>query len=218
MVFRGALAPDLTGRWFSDGRCRVESARVVAACERSEGNAIVTAEHCETQLARLGVLRGVVADVSEYVKALSDVPELVFTEAVSHAIKTRPWFPTPAELRVDCDVAAQSFRTAAATIQAPQIEDLAGGGRVIEIPVPAIFGDVPPLRLKITRVWKFDCEDCGDSGWRSRQCPEMVCGRRFDHAAHEWVHPCECRSWNPTLRRRAEANAKYSEAPQRAGH
>lgn len=157
-------------------------------------------EHCESQIARLGVLRGVPGDISEYFTALSDIPELVFVEAVTHALKTRAWFPTPAELRADCDAAQAAFRAPVAL--EPHVEELVGGGRTVTIANP--FGG-RGLTIHVTRLWKFDCEECVDTGWRERQCPSEHCGRRQDHAAHTWVEPCQCRDWNPTLKRRREA-------------
>lgn len=169
-------------------------------------------EHCATQLLRLMTLKGMPEDTTEYFPALSDIPELVFTEAVSHALKSRAWFPVPAELRIDCDVAASQFRSAVGA-RAPQVMELVGGGRAVTIANP--FGG-PPLELTIDRVWKFDCEACADSGWRSRQCPADPCGRRHDHAPHEFVEPCACREWNPTIRRRNDAmGATYSQSPAR---
>jgi hypothetical protein len=170
----------------------------------------VTAGHCEAQLRRLAILRGVPAEVFEYFGALLDLPDERFTRAVDHALKTRTWFPTPSELRLDCDATA----AAPSSLPEPRAVDLVGGGREVVVQNP--FGG-EHLKLHITREWKFDCDDCLDSGWRSRRCPEMACGKRYDHSAHEWVEPCQCRAWNPTLRRRREAlGARFSKSPERA--
>lgn len=174
------------------------------------GGAAMSPEHCRAQLSRLSVLRGLPDDIAEYIAVLVEIPELIFTEAVSHALKTRTWFPTPAELRADADVAAAAFRSAASVPEVqPRFEEV-GDGRVLQIPNP--FGGAP-LTIPITRVWRFDCRECTDTGWRSHQCPDVHCGRRFEHAPHEWVDPCPCRETNPTLRRHREAQAKYSKEP-----
>lgn len=164
-------------------------------------------EHCEQQLHRLDALRGRPSDTFEYFGALADIPELVFTEAVEHALRTRTWFPTPAELRIDSDTASSRFRSAA--IAEPQVEELVGGGREVTIKNP--FGG-KDLVLKVGRFWKNDCNACADTGWFSRQCPSEPCGRRHDHAPHEWVTRCTCYDSNPTIERRRQAQAKYSEA------
>jgi len=171
----------------------------------------MTHEHCEMQLRRLGVLKGIPEDVVEYFAALDDVPDEVFTAAVGHALKTRHWFPTPAELRADCDAVAQPGLR---LVPAPVEELLVGGGRDVVFPNP-LGGD--PLHLHVTRTWRCDCETCSDSGWAPHTCPAEPCGRTFEHAAHEWVEPCGCRSWNPTIRRRTEATVKYARPPEKVG-
>jgi hypothetical protein len=170
----------------------------------------MTRDHCESQIARLSVLRGLPEDVTEYFGALSDIPELVFVEAVGHALRTRAWFPTPAELRADCDVAAAKFQVLEP--DEPHIEAAVGGGRTVTIQNP--FGG-HPITVHVAREWRFDCDDCTDTGWRSRQCPAEPCGRRGEHDPHEWVDPCACRDWNPTIRRRKQAGAKYSQPSEK---
>jgi hypothetical protein len=172
----------------------------------------MTPEHCQVQIDRLRVLKGQPADTFEYFGALEDLPDDRFTAAVSHALKTRMWFPTPAELRADCDavhVATPMPR------EESRIEALVGGGREVVIVNP--LNPSQQIRVKVHRVWKFDCDDCEDSGWRSRQCPAEPCGRRHDHAPHEWVERCACIDWNPTIRRRKDAMAKYAKEPERVG-
>lgn len=171
----------------------------------------MTAAHCEMQVKRLLILKGIPEDVVEYFVALDDIPDELFTKAVSHAIRTRQWFPTPAELRADCDAVAQPGLR---LVPAPAEEELVGGGRDIVFPNP--FGG-EPLRLHVTRTWKCDCDICADSGWSSYQCPAEACGRTFAHNPHEWVKRCDCLSWNPTIRRRKEATAKYAQPPEKVG-
>lgn len=171
----------------------------------------MTAGHCDAQIARMRVLKGLPEDVYEYFSALEDVPDERFTLAVNHALKTRQWFPTPAELRADCDAVAMSSATVMAE---PRMEDLVGGGHEVVLVNPCSGVE---LCIPVKRIWRFDCDDCADTGWRSRPCPVEFCGRRYEHAAHEWVEPCQCREWNPTIRRRKAAGAKYSHAPEKVG-
>ena len=177
-------------------------------------------EHFDAQMGRLIVLKGWPDEVEEYFPALVDIPGELFTEAVTHALRTRAWFPTPAELRADCDAVHRGNPVEAA---APVVVELLEGGRVVEIPNP--LGG-PPLKVRITRDWKHDCETCRDTGWAARWCgegedrhgaPKVHCGRRLEHSSHEWVERCACLDWNPTIRRHREAGAKYSHAPEKVG-
>jgi len=44
-----------------------------------------------------------------------------------------------------------------------------------------------------TRVWKYVCERCGDTGWENRVCTrETHCGRRRCEPGHDYVVPCVC--------------------------
>lgn len=168
-------------------------------------------EHFDAQIGRLIVLKGWPDSADEHFVALKDIPAEVFAAACDHALKTRTWFPAPAELRMDCDVATIDRRARASVVVTPQVTELSQP-RILEIPNP--FGG-EPLRLKITREWSHDCDVCADSGWASRQCPASGCGRRFEHVAHEFVERCACIDWNPTIRRHKEAMAKYAKAPER---
>lgn len=173
----------------------------------------------DVQIGRLIVLKGWPDDVEEYWAALSDVPPDVFSAAVDHALKTRTWFPVPAELRADCDAVKARVRPQESVY--PDAEDLPEP-RVMEIPNP--LGG-PPLRVTLTREWKHDCWGCFDTGWASRWCgpaeqarpwqTSTHCGRRREHAAHEFVERCACLEWNPTIRRRKEAGAKYSQSAEK---
>jgi len=168
----------------------------------------MTREFMDQQLGRLVVLRGMPGDTDAHWDALQDIPEDVFRAGVAHALRSRTWFPVPAELRLDCDVA----RTRTQEPVYPQVEELPDA-KVVEIPNP--FGG-EPLRIRVTREWRHDCETCGDTGWSSRQCPDTHCGRRFDHGPHEFVEQCACLEWNPTIRRRKEAHVKYHTKPEAA--
>lgn len=189
----------------------------------------MTPEHCDRQIERLGVLRGMPADTYEYFAALSDIPDDRFTRAIDHALRSRQWFPTPAELRADVDAVGVP---AAFSPPTARFEAAVGGGYEVTFVNP--FNREHVITVKVDRIWKFDCLDCEDTGWRSQWCAQddsstsktlgnepggeknigvfasAHCGRRHDHAAHEWVTRCGCIDWNPTIRRRKEAVAKYS--------
>jgi hypothetical protein len=177
----------------------------------------VTRAEMDLQLGRLVVLKGMRGDTDDYFGALSDIAADVFTGAVDHALKTRTWFPVPAELRADADVARQ--RAVVPAAPAPVVEDVPDG---FWVEIANSFGG-KSIRLLVTRDWKRDCEACSDTGWASHWCavklPKQdyaVCGRRFEHPAHEYVEKCACIEWNPTIRRRKEAAMKYAHAPERA--
>lgn len=171
----------------------------------------VTPDHCDLQIDRLRVLRGMPSDTFEYFAALQDVPDERFTAAVSHALRTRAWFPTPAELRADVDAVAPSY---VPPREESRIEAIAGGGREVVIVNP--LNPSQQIRVQVDRVWKFDCLDCEDSGWISRTCPEQPCGRKHVKPyPHEYVEPCACIGWNPSIRRRKEAGAKYAQPPEK---
>lgn len=165
----------------------------------------MTRQHFDIQLGRLIVLRNWPDDVSEWWTACRTVDPAVFEAACDHALKSRTFFPLPAELLVDCDVVKHHVKPAESPY--PNIEELATP-KVLEIPNP--FDGCRPLRITLTREWKHDCDQCADTGWASRQCPEIRCGRRKEHSAHEFVEPCVCLDWNPTIRRRKEAAMKYA--------
>lgn len=186
----------------------------------AEGGELVNRQLFDDQMGRLIVLKGWPDSVDEYFPVLTDIPDDLFPDAVTHALRTRTWFPAPAEVRADCDVVRRSRPVS--SLPAPHVEDLPGGGRDVLIANP--FGGAP-LRLKVTRDWKHDCDDCRDTGWSSRWCGEgrsdqpdvklSPCGRRFEHRPHEWVDKCPCADWNPTIRRRKDAQTKYTQAPEK---
>jgi hypothetical protein len=172
----------------------------------------MTREFMDVQLGRLVSLRGMPGDTDEYFAALRDIPDDVFSAGIAHALKTRAWFPVPAEIRVDCDAVKAHVRPPAPE-PAPSYHDLERA-LIVEIRNP--FDPDKPLRLKVLREWRHDCDTCRDTGWASRQCPDTHCGRRFEHGPHEFVEHCACIEWNPTIRRRKEAMTKYSQAPEKA--
>ena len=177
----------------------------------------MTRAEMDQQLGRLVVLKGMPGETDDYFGALQDIPADLFTGAVNHALKTRTWFPVPAELRADCDAVVTRVRVLEPVV--PHVDDLPVG-RSVEILNP--FGG-PPIHLIVTRDWHRDCETCADTGWSSRWCgdgaPEdstrLHCERRFEHGPHEWVERCHCVEWNPTIKRRKEAMLKYAQAPEK---
>jgi hypothetical protein len=172
----------------------------------------MTREVFDVQMGRMVVLRGMPGDTDEYFAALCDVPDDVLTAAIGQAIRSRPWFPTPAELRADCDAVKSSVRPVRPE-PAPQARDLADA-RMVEIRNPLPGG--ASIWVRVVREWKHDCDTCSDTGWASRRCPETGCGRRFDHGPHEFVEMCGCVEWNPTIRRRKESQVKYHQKPEAA--
>lgn len=175
------------------------------------GGALVTRQHFDAEMGRLIVLRGWPDDIEGYWLPLCELPADVFTAAVDHALKTRTWFPVPAELRMDCDAATIARRATASIAPVPQVSELSEP-RVLEIPNP--FGG-EPLRLKITREWRHDCDVCRDSGWAERTCQAHECGRRLEHRPHPFVERCACIEWNPTIRRQREAMMKFAKTPEK---
>src|SRR5262245_11395510 len=67
---------------------------------------VVTVTPRQAQLRRLLVLRNAPDSISEWLVALADIPDDVLARAVGHALRTRVYFPMPAELRADADAAA----------------------------------------------------------------------------------------------------------------
>jgi hypothetical protein len=187
----------------------------------AQGGELVNRETFDAQMGRLIVLKGWPDSVEEYFPALVDIPDDLMPDAVTHALRTRTWFPAPAEVRADCDAIRRSRPVS--SLPQPKVHELAGGGREVLIANP--FGG-EPLRLLVTRDWTHDCEECSDTGWASRWCGEgrsgqpdvksRHCGRtHLEHGAHEFVEKCACIDWNPTIKRRKEAQAKYSSAPEK---
>lgn len=176
-----------------------------AEVARGEGGGEVIREQFDVQLGRLLILKGTPADIEEYFPALTDIDVEVFSEACSYALKTRTWFPVPSELRSDCDVVRVRVRR---IDPEPPYHDL-DIAPTVEIKNP--FGGAS-IFVKVVRDWHHDCDGCSDTGWAGKDCAgDTTCGRRRPHAAHNYVEPCVCIEWNPTIRRRKEAKMKYSQ-------
>lgn len=167
-------------------------------------------EQFDVQLGRLLILKGTPADIEEYFPALTDIDVEVFSEACSYALKTRTWFPVPSELRSDCDVVRVRVKRIESNPE-PSYREL-DEAPTAEIRNP--FGGAS-IFVKVVRDWTHDCETCRDTGWSMRDCPETACGRRFTHGGHTFAEKCVCIEWNPTIRRRKEAQMKYSQTAEK---
>lgn len=135
-----------------------------------------------------------------------------FTRGCARAVKTRAFFPTPAELYADCETAAPRE-----TWVGEQREARADDG-VVHIPNP--FGG-DGITVRVSKVWDYYCEDCGDGGHVSFWCGgdgptrkpwQLVvpCGNRREHVPHEYVTRCACWERNPELIRSRVALAQYA--------
>ena len=168
------------------------------------------------QMRRLMGLRFAPADLQTHWEALSDVPGGILAEAVSRAQKTRAEFPSPVELRQDCDAVAHLAR--------PVVEDEDRGvalAKPFTITVPGV-GTV----VSITREWNYYCDHCEDTGMRSMWCGEfvehvtkpwqmrMACERTKEHMPHEFVARCGCWDTNTALIRKRERMQKFADASQ----
>jgi hypothetical protein len=207
-----------------------------AAATRSEaevGTPLTFSDFRYDQLARLAVLRDAPPDgeegksrpIDEWLASLADLPDGVLEAAVAHALRTRVFFPRPAELRADADAAVFQLRPQMAPTLDRDRERALPQPFEVTIPVPGR----EPIALYITREWKYDCTVCGDTGWAEFWCgphgaalapgqrawlPVQLCNRRREHGAHAYAAPCACRETNPTLLRHAAAQAtRYAEEP-----
>lgn len=148
--------------------------------------------------------------------ALKDVPENVLREAAKRAARTRNEFPSPYELRLDCDVVKSHLQA-----RRPQVTRETELAKPIEWPkslstrLTAIGIKLPTVR----REWRYYCDDCSDSGWMEHWCgdgepPHLErndCARISDHVPHSWVQACPCAPRNPEIQRRVLAQARYAE-------
>jgi hypothetical protein len=172
----------------------------------------VTRETFDGELGRLAVLPGMPGESDAYWEALQDIPESVMTSAISHALKTRKWFPVPVELRQDAD--SVKPRT---TYQPPHVRS----AETVSVFIPNPFEPGKGITLQVAKDSGYECNVCADTGWDSMWCgvptkqkhewqDEMHCGRRGEHASHEWVRHCVCWSTNRVLIERRDAQATYA--------
>ena len=174
----------------------------------------MTREQLEKHLGRLMVLRGVPAGTDSHWEALQDMPEDVFAAAVGYALKSREWFPVPAELRMDADQVRRDVRP-----MAPEEPRDVPLEQPFTVTVPHV-GTV----VAIAREWRYYCDICSDGAWDSRWCGARTpatkpwqgdgdCGRHATHEPHEFVSRCACRDTNPALVRKRENQRAYAEKP-----
>jgi hypothetical protein len=162
---------------------------------------------------RLIGLRFAPADMDTHWEGLRDVPSSVLELAVARACRTRSEFPSPAELREDCDAVAHQVRTTVID------ED-----RGTDLPEPVTLGTLPTGKaITAERVWRYYHEACSDSGMESLWCGEpgpsrkpwqelQACERTKPHDPHEWVRRCTCYDSNPHLIRKRERERQFSDA------
>ncbi len=159
----------------------------------------------------LSVLRGKPDDMDPFWEVFQHADAESFRRGCRHALKTRTFFPVPAELFADCEMTAP--RLAWETAPAPPSSDAI---RTEHLANP--FGG-KGITITVQRDWKYYCEDCSDSGQRALWCGESgptrkpwhggaFCGRTHDHAGHEWVNRCACWAGNPSLIRSRERLAQ----------
>lgn len=166
------------------------------------------------QMTRLLGLKFAPSDMLTHWEALADVPADVLAAAVSRAQKTRVEFPSPAELRQDCDAVAHLVRV------------VVDEDRGVDVP-PVVLGTLPTgAEIRVSREWRYYHSECGDSGVQSLWCGEdgtstkpwqirQACERTKPHEAHEWIRRCTCFDSNPELIRKRERQQKYAEAKAR---
>lgn len=189
----------------------------------------MTREWFDEQLGRMVMLKAMPGDSSEYWRACELIPDVVLERGVSHAIRTRTWFPTPAELLQDCDTARPR------TVERPEMREVSKDAYEATIKNP--FGG-SDLRLMVDREWKYYCAECSDIGQRTWWCGSVEdagrkpwlmvghcghrgewlmvghCGHLGEHGSHEYVARCACWASNPELIRKRAADAKYSDTKQ----
>jgi hypothetical protein len=176
----------------------------------------------DKQLERLVVLKNMPGDSDAYWDALQDIPLDVFSEAMTHALKTRAWWPTPAEIRMDADVVARQSRPMA---EHPTSRRVPLDGAV-EVFIANPLGG-KGITVKVTEDVRRDCEGCEDTGVAKWWCgdepssrwPWLLrrrCNRRDPHSDHDWAEPCGCVATNAVIqRRKAYAAAKFSQSPEK---
>lgn len=168
-------------------------------------------EDFSRQMRRLSGLKFAPADMQTHWEALQDLPYMVLEAAISRAQRTRIDFPTPIELRQDADQVSHSVQTLP-----PEVDRSVMLAEPVTYTVPHVSAP-----LKITREWKYYCEDCLDGGMVSKWCGEMpknhkpwiapeICQRIKEHLPHEWVTACTCVERNPAIQRRRQRDMQYA--------
>jgi hypothetical protein len=178
----------------------------------------MTRDVFEAHLSRLLALPFPPPHTEAHWESLRNVREDVFSAAVSEAAALYDAFPTPRQL-LACVAAAERRRA--------ELGPAPDQSAPLDEPV---YFEVPNYgKLKITREWKYFCEDCSDSGWRTYNCgavtrpkPDTIgvaCERTIDHAPHEWVGRCACAESNPeVIRKRERMAAMAAQRVSAKGH
>jgi hypothetical protein len=175
----------------------------------------VTRESCVTAINKLRVLRGGPDSLDKlevYIEAFQHASAEDFERGCQRAVKTRTFFPTPAELFADCETSAPRETWVAD----PLIKDV--DAQIVHIPNP--FGG-KGLTLRVSKVWDYHCDDCDDIGQVSFWCGDagptkkpwqlvVPCGKRQEHTPHEYVTRCSCWERNPALIRKRAAQAQHA--------
>lgn len=172
----------------------------------------MTRAEFNAEMLRMAGLRFAPSVMDTHWEGLQALPIEVLRAGVTHAIITRDQFPSPAELRADCDMVRP----------APSSEPLARSATIAHKPIPmGVLPDGTPLPAA-SKVWEYFCEVCSDTGWESVWCGEkpalhlpwvgvyVDCGRRGEHAPHEMVRQCACWASNPELVRKRELQRKWA--------
>lgn len=143
------------------------------------------------QMKRLLGLKFAPADLTTHWEALQDMPSALLEAAVDAAQRECQEFPSPTMLR------AYGDQVRARTMPVGPEPDRS-------VPTtPRSFTLPDGTQIQVDREWKYYCEACSDTGWRSWACgtdaatrqpwlSPMHCGREADHGAHEWTEPCPC--------------------------
>jgi hypothetical protein len=171
----------------------------------------MTRPEFEAILQQLSGLRFLPADLDTHWLGLSGVPADVLEAAVRRAAATRSQFPTPAELREDCDAIRSLLPVPAAPVQALT---------TLETPLTI---DVPhrSTPLTVTHIHQYYCELCNDSGWMARWCEPLPGRRPWEHVGRcqrthdtgeghgSYSEVCQCMAGNPVLQHSRASRARY---------
>lgn len=181
----------------------------------------MTREFFDQQLGRMFELRGVPEDSEGYWAVMQDVPAEILEAAVLQALRTRVWFPKPAELRMDCDAVAPKRATA---VHPTSFLVPLEGTRTVHIPNP--FGG-EGITVAVGCEIRRECESCEDSGMEKFWCGDgksarmpwlevRRCDKRHAHGDHDWSAPCPCVPRNSVIQRRKDAmGQRYAHQPEK---
>ncbi len=183
----------------------------------------------KSQMARLNTLRFAPATLASHWDALQDIPDELFTAAVSLALRTRAEFPAPAELRADTDAVVR--RQTPLAVPPTSFRVPVDGELKATIRNPFTDDRSKDIVVTITETIPHCCDDCDDTGWASYWCgsgPSTMapwlyrrrCDRQHppSHPGHDWADVCPCAATNPAILRRKAAQAvRYASEPEKVG-